>query len=172
MLAAGPMRVNPRALSFPLDTRLLPLPKDGIFGELVGGTLGAGPVSAGIDTGANVRRLAPNLFLDPRTSYFYFSTVNPFVINLNKNNSGTGAHCMTSHVRFKQKTTKVWVGHLKPKRAYVNACPRGTRYTHDLAGNSYCKRGSCPRSHPVRRGANCHTSCGSLQTDAFDNCVK
>ena len=61
MLAAGPMRVNPNALSFPLDARLVPVPKDGIFSELAGSTIMAGPVSGGIDSGVNIRKRSPGL---------------------------------------------------------------------------------------------------------------
>lgn len=89
----------------------------------------------------------------------------------NTTRSATGAHCMTKTTPFKQTTQKVWVGHLQKPGKYRRACPAGTSFSHDLAGYSYCTKGSCPSGHPTRRGGNCHSSCGALQTDTFGNCV-
>lgn len=89
----------------------------------------------------------------------------------NSRHSSTGNHCITSKRAFKQSTKKVWVGNFKKPNAYRRACPAGSSFSHDLAGYSYCKVGACPRSHPTRKGNNCHTSCGPLSTDAFGNCV-
>ncbi|MEM6925655.1 MAG: hypothetical protein AAF602_01905, partial [Myxococcota bacterium] len=84
--------------------------------------------------------------------------------------SGTGNHCMTGTTKVQESTSKHWVGNFKPASAYRNACPSGTTFSHDLAGYTYCKRGGCPSSHPHRRGAVCHTTCGSLTRDVFGNC--
>lgn len=89
----------------------------------------------------------------------------------NTTRSATGAHCMTKTTPYKQTTQTIWVGHFQKPGKYRRACPAGTSFSHDLAGYAYCTKGSCPASHPTRRGGNCHSACGSLQTDAFGNCV-
>lgn len=89
----------------------------------------------------------------------------------NTTRSATGAHCMTKTTPYKQTTQKVWVGHLQKPEKYRGACPAGTSFSHDLAGYAHCTKGSCPASHPTRRGGSCHGACGTLQTDTFGNCV-
>ncbi len=85
--------------------------------------------------------------------------------------SATGVHCMTSTSKYRESVKKVWVGNFKKPKKYRKACPSGTSFSHDLAGYSYCKSGSCPSARPVRKGNMCHARCGGLKTDAFGNCV-
>lgn len=86
ILSLKPLRVRPNALSFPIDARMLPLPKTGMLKDLGANVQFSSPVSAGIDTGRNIKRKAPNLYLNSRKSYLYFVSEIPFSIDLNKKN--------------------------------------------------------------------------------------
>jgi len=46
--------VNPNVSSVPIDARLFPIPRDGMFGELWA-KADISPISAGIDTGLDIR---------------------------------------------------------------------------------------------------------------------